>query len=318
MPVLLSLIFILTGCSGNKYEIPYTADSEISSFRMSSFSDSYSERATSFASKLCVADSNINDSIVGIEEGSAAALFSLNDKSAIYAENIHSQMYPASLTKIMTAIVAKKNAEPDLLLTATSNAVITDPNAQTIGIKAGDQMTLEQALNILLIYSANDVALMIAEGVGGSVENFVSMMNEEAIKLGATNTHFTNPHGLPDEEHYTTAYDLYLMLNEAVQYDLIKQILSFPSYETTYYDQSGNTNDVNITSTNYYLIDKVKAPAGITVAGGKTGTTSLAGHCLILYAKDNSNNPYISIIMKASSRDLMYDEMNDILKNIGK
>ena len=318
LPVILFLfIFIFTGCGNTKYEIPYAVDSNISSFRMSTSSNTYHARVDSFAAKLCVADTDINPSSVGLEPDGCAALFSLNSRNTIYAENIHARMHPASLTKIMTAIVAKKNASPDMLLTATPGSVITDPSAQIIGLKAGDQMTLEQALNIMLVYSANDVALLIAEGVGGSVENFVNMMNEEALKLGATNTHFTNPHGLTDDEHYTTGYDLYLMLNEAVQYDLIKQIIGVPSYQTTYYDQAGNAVEVDVKNTNFYLIDKAKAPAGVTVAGGKTGTTSIAGHCLVLYAKDNSNNPYISIVMKASSRDLLYDEMNDVLKNIG-
>ena len=132
-------------------------------------------------------------------------------------------MYPASLTKVMTALVALQNASPDTVLTATDSVKITESGAQLCGLKAGDTMTLDQALHILLMYSANDAAMLIAENIGGSVDHFVEMMNEEAQRLGATNTSFANPHGLSDDNHYTSAYDLYLIFNEEVTVTLMLQ-----------------------------------------------------------------------------------------------
>ena len=100
-------------------------------------------------------------------------------------------------------------------------------------------MTLDQALHILLMYSANDAAMLIAENIGGSVDHFVEMMNEEAQRLGATNTSFANPHGLSDDNHYTSAYDLYLIFNEAIKYDSFNEIIHMTSYQTAYYDKDG-------------------------------------------------------------------------------
>ena len=106
-------------------------------------------------------------------------------------------------------------------------------------------MTLDQALHILLMYSANDVAMLIAENVGGTTERFIEMMNEEAKRLGATNTQFMNPHGLTQDGHYTTAYDLYLIFNEAVQYEAFSEIINMTNYQTTYYDKDGKAKSLS-------------------------------------------------------------------------
>ena len=115
---------------------------------------------------------------------SAAVLFDVNNKKVLYSKNAHERLYPASLTKVMTALVALQNASPDTVLTATDSVKITESGAQLCGLKAGDTMTLDQALHILLMYSANDAAMLIAENIGGSVDHFVEMMNEEAQRLG--------------------------------------------------------------------------------------------------------------------------------------
>lgn len=179
-------------------------------------------------------------------------------------------------------------------------------------------MTLDQALRILLMYSANDAAMLIAEGIGGSVEHFVEMMNEEARRLGATNTNFANPHGLTDANHYTTAYDLYLIFNEAVKYDTFNEIIQMSSYQTTYYDKDGKAKEFNKTTTNLFVRGDYSAPSNVNVIGGKTGTTSAAGHCLVLLSRDENGSPYISVILRSSSTDMLYTEMIDLLDEIHK
>lgn len=306
-------MLILTSCGNSKYSIPYSADSDISSFSVESNSKE-SARADSFASKLCVSESNQNNSDINISGDVSAALFDVSNANTLYAKNIHESMYPASLTKIMTAIVALKNGTPDMILTASNNVKISDTSAQVLGLKAGDQMTLEQALNVLLIYSANDVAILIAEGIGGSVEDFVNMMNAEAMRIGATHTNFVNPHGLSDEEHYTTLYDLYLMTNEAIQYDMFNRIINTAEYEFIYYDAAGNAKETKVSNTNLYLTGEHSIPSGVTIIGGKTGTTNAAGHCLILVSKDHKQNKLISIIMKSESREDMYTFTDSMLQ----
>lgn len=307
-------ILLLTGCGQAAYDMPYTADSEISSFRIVSLEE---ERGTavSFASDLCVVDTDLTADDISIT-ASAAGLFDLNKKNTLYAKNVHEKLYPASLTKVMTALVSLKYGSSDMMLTATTNVKALESGASVCGINPGDQMTLDQALHLLLINSANDAAVMIAEGIAGSVQAFADRMNEEALALGATNTHFVNPHGLPDDNHYTTAYDMYLIMNEAINYSLFNEIIHMDSYTTVYTDAKGASKEITVNSTNYFIQGTVQAPGGITVLGGKTGTTNAAGHCLILLSRDSSGNPYISVILRADSRDDLYAQMTDLLSKI--
>ena len=311
------LLPLLTGCGqGQKYEVPFTADSEVSSFRVVDLSED-TDTAEPFAQELCVSDSNYQADAVDLMEASSGALFDVNDHTTIYAKNIYEKLAPASLTKVLTAVVALKNASEDTLLTATSNVKITESGAQVCGLKEGDQLTLSQALHLLLINSANDAAVLIAEGVGGSVENFCEMMNEEAKSLGATNSNFVNPHGLTDDNHYTTAYDLYLIMNEAIKFETFREIIHMDSYTTVYHDKNGTEKEITVNSTNYYLTGKAEAPSGVTVVGGKTGTTDAAGHCLILLSRDTQNKQYISVILRADARENLYTSMTGLLSKIG-
>ena len=309
------LIFssFLTGCGGLSYEMPYEAASGVSSFNVVSRQDF--RVAEPFARNLCVLTGNVagSDGLV-LEQAESAVLFDLNNCQVLYAKNPHKKLHPASLTKIMTALVALENGRPDQVLTATSSVNITESGAQLLGLKVGDTMTLDQALRILLLYSANDVAMLIAEGIGGTVDNFVDMMNAEAKRIGATNTNFMNPHGLTDNDHLTTAYDLYLIFNEAIQNETFREIIQMTSYQTTYYDANGAAKDVDKQTTNLFLRGEYQAPSNVTVIGGKTGTTKAAGHCLILLSRDVSGGSYISVIL--NSGDALYDEMTELLGEI--
>lgn len=292
--------------------MPYSADSNISSFRIVNLEGTKAV-ADSFAKNLCVVDKDIVNNSISINTGTSACIFDINDKNTLYSKAAYETLYPASLTKIMTAIVALKHGSPDMVLTATANCKINESDAQIMDLKVGDQLTLDQALHILLMYSANDVALLIAEGIGGNVDDFVKMMNDEAVRLGATNTHFTNPHGLSDDNHYTTAYDMYLIANEAIKYELFNEIIHTQTYHTVYYDAAGNEKSYDSRNTNQYISGKANAPAGVTVIGGKTGSTTAAGNCLVLISRDVKSKPYISVVMKAPDRDSLYGYMNSLL-----
>ncbi len=304
-------VMTLTGCGKTGYDIPYDAYSSNSSFTVLDAAEA--DKSETFASELCVVNEDYNVSAVDMSQADAAALFSLSDKEVLYAKNAHEVLYPASLTKVMTALVALKNGSGEDMLTASPNVQVTEPGAQLCGLKPGDTMTLNQALRILLMYSANDVAIMIAEQYGGTVDNFCKMMNEEANALGATNCSFVNPNGLTDEMQYVTAYDMYLIFNEACKYELFREIIGMSSYTTVYYDANGGEISFDKTSTNRFLNGDAQAPTGITVLGGKTGTTAAAGHCLILLSSDVSGKSYISIILKSEETDAVYSEMTDLL-----
>ena len=305
------LLISLTACGKEELSLTYERTANIPNAMSSD------QRTDTFASNICVVNGNVTDGTdVDIEAQSAAGLFDVNKNEVIYAKNIHERLNPASLTKIMTALVAIKYGNTEDTIVCTRNVKIEESGATVCGLKEGDTLTLNQALHALLIASANDAAIAIAEHIGGSVEEFAEMMNEEAIAIGATNSHFVNPHGLTESEHYVTAYDMYLMMNEAMQYELFNQIIHMNEYSTVYYSADGDEKEMEFKSTNLYFREEYSVPDKITLIGGKTGTTNAAGNCLILLTKDTAGNPYISVLLKASDRGLMYQEMTDLLSEI--
>ena len=308
-------VFLLTGC-GKSLPSPYADNKTDVSYRLFHKTAGNSDIADSYASSLCVVDESASFGTPIEASASSLCLFDLSRLHTIYADNAYTQVYPASLTKVMTALIALKYSTPDTILTASSNIYNLEAGAQTCGLQAGDTMTVDQALRLLLIYSANDVAVMISENIGGSVEGFLSMMNTEATRLGATSTNFINSSGLNDSDHYSTAYDMYLIFQEAMKYDLFTEIINMSSYSTVYHDLNGTEKHIEVKSTDWYLKGDATAPSGVTVIGGKTGTTTAAGHCLILLSRDVSGKPYISVVMGAPDNRTLYDTMNSLLQRI--
>ena len=313
--VMLAVISLLSGCGNLSYELVYHADADVSSFNVISKEDR--RTAVPYANNLCVVSGDVSEDVkADLSVATAAVLMDVNKNEVIYAKSAHKQLYPASITKIMTALIAIRYGRPDQVLTATNSVNISESGATLCGLKAGDTMTMDQALRILLVYSANDVAMLIAENVGGSVEQFVELMNTEAQRIGATNTHFANPHGLTDEEHYTTVYDLYLIFNEAMKDETLSEIIRMTNYQTVYYDKNKKEKTFEKKSTNGYLNGYFTPPSNVTVIGGKTGTTNAAGHCLLLLVRDVSGAPYIAIVMGTPSTDELYRCMSELLGEI--
>lgn len=313
------MVLALSGCGNTAFDMAYSAGSNISSFNV--ISGLETGTAVPFSRNLCVITDDVTEGTeADMAAASAALLLSVNDNQVLYAKNVHQTLNPASLTKVMTALVVLRYGNLDQKLTAGNSVNITESGAVLCGLKPGDTMTMDQALRILLIYSANDAAMLIAENVGGSVDRFVEMMNEEAARIGATNTHFANPHGLTDPNHYTTAYDLYLMFNEAIKYETFNEIIHMTGYQTVFYDRNGQEKQFDRSTTNQFLKagSGYSAPSGVTVIGGKTGTTKAAGHCLMLLARDVNGAPYIAIAMGVPSTQELYVSMADLLEEIQK
>lgn len=275
-------------------------------------------RTESFAQKLCVSSKGNVDRIKNaqLEDGQKGLLFSLSNHKVLYANGIYDKVYPASITKIMTAMLALQSGKLNDTVTITQDNVTLEDGSQVCGFVAGDQVTLDQLLHCLLVYSGNDAASAIAEYVGGSTENFVQMMNDYAAKLGCTGTHFSNPHGLQDENHYTTPYDIYLMLNEAFTYPEFTEITELPSYTVTYTGSDGTEKSTTLTATDHYLTGEATAPKDVTILGGKTGTTEVAGNCLAILTQNAYGKTFVSIVMGADTKELLYQEMNSLLQNI--
>ena len=198
-------------------------------------------------------------------------------------------------------------------MTVSENAANQASDSSVCGLKAGDVVQLKDLLYGMMLKSGNDAAIAIAEHIGGSVEGFADMMNQEALAMGATRSHFVNPNGLPDENHYTSVYDLYLIFQNAVQNQTFLDIISTMSYNVVYTDVNGASVEKTWENTNQYLTGKEKAPEGITIVGGKTGTTGAAGYCLVLYSYNASGQPIVSIVLKADGKSNLYLLMNEML-----
>lgn len=305
----------LAGCSAKEYTFAYDRNRNNSSFSIASQTRGTTMNA--FAAGLCVTAGDVSQGTdVDMSQAEAAGLFDITSGKVIYAKNPHAKLNPASLTKVLTALCALKYGNLEDTLTATENVNISESGAVKLGLQPGDTMTMDQALHALMLKSANDVAVMIAEHVGGSVEEFAVLMNETANSLGATNSHFVNPHGLTDPNHYTTVYDLYLISNEALKYDKFMELIQTPNYTSVYHDQNNNEKKIDLQNSNAYIRGEAFAPEHVTVIGGKTGTTSAAGSCLIIYAKNSSGNPFISVVLKSIDKTTMYTEMTDLLGEI--
>jgi D-alanyl-D-alanine carboxypeptidase len=251
-------------------------------------------------------------------QSEAALLVNVTDREAIYSKNVYEKLYPASLTKLFTALVAFKRSELTDMVTISYNAShIQDPGAKTCGFEEGDTVSLDALMNCMLVYSGNDAAIAIAEYLGGTEEQFVELMKEEAANIGAVHSNFVNSNGLHDENHYTTAYDIYLVFNELIKYDSFRSIINQSSYTVDYKDVAGNSKQKTFRTTNLYLRGEKDMPEGIIVEGGKTGTTYKAGNCLALLSKGSEDKDYISIILNAEDEENLYSEMTDLYSILG-
>ena len=306
-------LMLLSGC-GNGMEADSVYSFEARE-QVLAAAEAGSDRAEAFAARLCVVEDEgrFDSSEVDAE---AAAVFSIDDQMVIYSKNAYEQLYPASTTKVMTAILALKYGNLSDVVTVTDAAVITEAGASLANIKPGDQLTLEQLLYGLMLPSGNDAANAIAVHLAGSVDAFADRMNEEAERIGATGTHFVNPSGLNAPDHYTTAYDLYLMFNEALTYPKVREVISTSSYTANYLDGTGASVSQTWMVSNKYINGEEETPAGLTVLGGKTGTTQAAGNCLVMASPAENGDEYISVVMKAGSRPALYENMTNIIRKI--
>lgn len=306
------LVFTMKGITFSKPLLAYDSSTEFDNVLASR----EKQRAKGFASDLCIADGNEILDDVSLESGQSGILFDLSSKKVLYANGAYNRIYPASMTKIMTAMLALKNGNMDETVTISQDNVTLEEGSQVCGFRAGDRVTIKQLVYCLLVYSGNDAASAIAEYVGGTTADFVQMMNSYAAKLGCTGTHFTNPHGLQDENHYTTPYDLYLMLNEAMKYPQFTEITQLPSYTVTYTNADGYEVSTTLEATDHYLTGEATPPKDVTILGGKTGTTTAAGNCLAILTQNAYGKPFISVITGAGTKDLLYQEMNSLLQHI--
>ena len=243
-------------------------------------------------------------------------------RECLAAHNVHKRIYPASMTKLMTGLVVCDAIEAGKL--SLDEEIVLDHNISfdaslsvvQSNLSKGCRISVRNLLTALMLSSYNDYAIILAEKVGGSVEGFADLMNAKAKELGATGTHFTNPHGLDDLDHYTTAYDMYLIVNAAADCEILHEIDQYSTYTYSWTDASGESWDDTATATNYFLIDEANLPSNISILAWKTGTTTGAGNCLAMKAKINDNT-YTMLVADSESKTDLYAKYS-ILFNLAE
>lgn len=310
-------LFFCAGCGGENVSLKQPYDVYQTTANTGISVTSQTSEKTYFADNLCVSeDIALGTDATDSQVAEGAGTFNLATNSVVYAKNIYKKLYPASTTKIMTAYLVLKYYADDLdsFVTVSEYAADQASDSSVCGLKAGDVIKLRDLLYGLMLRSGNDAAIAIAEHVSGDAASFASLMNEEAKALGATQTHFVNPNGLPDPEHYTSVYDLYLIFQAAVQNEAFVELISTKSYDVIYTDANGESVERTWENTNQYLTGQTKTPEGFQVIGGKTGTTGEAGYCLVLYSYNPAGEPIISIVLKADGKFNLYLLMNEMLQ----
>ena len=247
--------------------------------------------------QLPIQSNQIKDWPVGPEIGAQAAiLMDANTGVILYAKNIHEELYPASVTKILTCLLAIENGNLDDRVSFSHEAVFSvPPDGSKMGMDVGESLTLEECLYGIMVGSANEVANAVGEYVAGSIENFTEMMNTYAKELGCQNSHFVNTNGLHDENHYTSAYDLAVIGRAFFQNEMLCKISNTPRY---HFEPSATQPDDIYKKNKHSLINGEIPYEG--VLGGKTGYTSQSRQTLITCAEQNGMK-LICVILKEES-----------------
>lgn len=213
----------------------------------------------------------------------AAILVEVSTGRIIYEKRSTEKMWPASTTKIMTAILVIENCNLDDIVTVSRSALENIPSGYvTCDLQVGEEISVRDLLYALMIKSANDAAYVLAEHVGGSVEGFSDLMNQKAREVGCTGTHFVNPNGIHDERHYSTAYDLYLIANYAMKNETFRNVVFMTEHTLPATNKYSDT-DRSFSTTNA-LINPESEHYYRNAIGIKTGFTSQAGNCLVAEA----------------------------------
>ncbi len=309
---------LLCGCSKeakvlNEFEMQNNS-------AISYITDSNLTKAEGFASDLAVVPLDSTNSPNSEKLYSEAAiLVDATTGEVLFQKNPHKKEYPASTTKVLTALLAIKYGDHNGIVKVGSEEVtFYEDNVVVCDYRVGDEIPFDIALHGALMASGNDAAGVLARFAKDDLSDFADLMNEEVKALGATNSHFVNPHGLYNDEHYTTAYDLYLIYKEAIKYDYFLDAISCMAYSNTFTRKTSySTYQIPCaysTSVPFYTGLAV-APSHIEIMGGKSGYTEVARRSYVLHARANGHD-YICVVLKSDSYDYMCADLTYLLSYI--
>lgn len=246
----------------------------------------------------------------------SAVVMDINSGTVLYEKNADTQNYPASITKIMTTLLALEYCDLKEVVTFSDDAInLNQGNTSHIARDYGEQMTMEECLYAVMLESANECAYAVAEHVGqklgGDYRTFIDLMNERAKKLGCANTHFNNSNGLPDKEHWTSAEDMALISAEAFKNETFQKIVSTRSYRIPPTNKHSGITPLN---NHHAMISNYKTAKYLYqyCKGGKTGYTDAAKHTLVTFA-EKDGMALVCVVMR-SNKELQYEETTKLFE----
>ena len=243
----------------------------------------------------------------------AAVLIGDSPLHVLYSKNEQEKLFPASTTKIMTALIALEHGDLTETVKVSEQVSQIPSNSSKANIRPGDVLTLEQLLYAMMIPSGNDAAVAVSTHIAGSEEKFADLMNEKAREVGATNTNFVNSHGYHDEEQYTTAIDLAKIAYEASKQEHFYPLVSTFSYNATYLNKNGDSISRTWQATNEQL-NRNSPYYSTVVTGGKTGFTTPSRHTLVSFA-EKKGYQYITVILKGD-RGARYNDTERLVNRV--
>lgn len=247
----------------------------------------------------------------------ALGLFSEDTGEVLYVKEPYKKVYPASMTKCMTLLLTLEKCKDlsDTFLITDKVFENLSADSSVAGLLSGYEYSIADLLTGLMVPSGNDAANALAIYISGSTEEFVNLMNERAISLGMMHTHFCNPHGLHNKNHYTCVYDFYLLLRTCMN---TPGFLDYAGKkEGVVFAKKGSESiESSLRSTNSYLLGYTVLPKHLTLLGGKTGHTKEARRCLSILCADQKGNRYIGIVFGNSTYDGVYIEMNQLFEKV--
>ena len=308
----------LVGCSSYDENENTYVNNELTSQKLFSTVNKEAD-ASMLGNNVCVINKNTPDSVDVTIKAPVALLINRTENKVLFSKNPFKRMYPASITKVATALMAFNKYDDIRTQSVTISkeaASITEAGAKLCGFREGDTMNFYDLVTAMMVYSGNDAAYAVAQQVGNTQNDFCLSMTSMSMSLGASCSNFVNPHGLHNDNHFATAYDIYLIFNRLMEYNEARKVAGTKSILVNYKTKDNVTKKATFETTNKYLLGTAKAPTGVNVLAGKTGTTNKAGSCLVLLSKDAKNNEYISVVLNATSSVQLYSDMTNLLKHI--
>lgn len=243
-------------------------------------------------------------------EAASATVMDMDTGTFLYSKNATEKMYPASTTKIMTTLLLVENCDLDDEITFSEIVYDLEEGSSHLGIQPGEKMTLRDAAYGIMLASANDISNGVAEYMGGSLSGFADMMNEKAAELGCVNTHFANPHGLYQDDHYTCAYDMALIAQAAYQNPLFREIATTKEYTIP---ETNLVEEERSFLNHQKMMQRDEEYYREWCTGGKTGYTSQCLNTLVTYAEKDGKS-LVSVVFRVNGAGKAYEESAQILE----